>query len=515
MKVLLMHPDRDFHPAPDVSGPQTALLQDLEVEILLQAMAQGDEFLYRVAKGTMLDSLAETAAILFRQDILRDCLAQADVVRKLYDLPLQAAANKQRQWLGIFSRYPSGIVSGGRQMLEMHFELFARMRALATENRSKFQSAGFRRFFSMLERELSAEYIERVNRNLGLLRFRRGVVLSAELGQANKGTHYVLRARSQDGGFLDQLMGRSSKGYSFNIHPRDDAGARALGDLRDRGLNAVADAVGQAADHVEGFFQALRLELAFYVGCLNLAEALSALGEPICFPEPAPARERDLSASGLYDPTLALTMGQRIVENSLTAKGREMIFVTGANQGGKTTFLRSVGLSQLMMQCGMFVPAETLRANTCSGVFTHFKREEDATLESGKLDEELARLSGIIDALSPNALLLFNESFSSTNQAEGAELARQVTSALLERQIKVIHVTHLQGLAEAYSGALPTTLFLRAERTRRGKRTFKILPGEPLETSFGQDVYARVFPGDGLEMQAGETALRRQARHIS
>ncbi|MER8376745.1 hypothetical protein NKH19_22355 [Mesorhizobium sp. M1338] len=64
-----------------------------------------------------------------------------------------------------------------------------------------------------------------------------------------------------------------------------------------------------------------------------------------------------------------------------------MVVITGANQGGKSTFLRGVGLAQLMMQCGMFVPA-AFCGSVCDGVFTHYKRGEDATMKSGKLDEE-------------------------------------------------------------------------------------------------------------------------------
>jgi hypothetical protein len=37
-------------------------------------------------------------------------------------------------------------------------------------------------------------------------------------------------------------------------------------------------------------------------------------------------------------------------------------------------------------------------------------------------------------------------------------------------------------------------LFLRAERRPDGARTFKIVEGEPLETSYGADLYARIFP---------------------
>jgi hypothetical protein len=69
-------------------------------------------------------------------------------------------------------------------------------------------------------------------------------------------------------------------------------GARALGELRDKGFNLVANAAGQSADHIDSFFNVLRTELAFYIGCLNLSERLAQLGEPITFPEPAPAQRK-------------------------------------------------------------------------------------------------------------------------------------------------------------------------------------------------------------------------------
>ena len=73
--------------------------------------------------------------------------------------------------------------------------------------------------------------------------------------------------------------------------------------------------------------------------------------------------------------------------------------ITGANQGGNSTLVRALGLAQLMMQSGMFVGADSFRANVCSGVHTHYKREEDLTMEGGKLDEELGRMSQLVDRL--------------------------------------------------------------------------------------------------------------------
>ena len=142
----------------------------------------------------------------------------------------------------------------------------------------------------------------------------------------------------------------------------------------------------------------------------------------------------------------------------------------------------------------MFVCAQAFTAERCNGLFTHYKREEDASLTSGKLDEELARLSDIADWIHPGGLLLSNESFASTNEREGSELARQAVEALRERGIKVVAVTHLFDFAHRLAARQrPDTLFLRAERQDDGSRTFKLVPGEPLSTSFGQDLYQQVF----------------------
>jgi DNA mismatch repair ATPase MutS len=146
------------------------------------------------------------------------------------------------------------------------------------------------------------------------------------------------------------------------------------------------------------------------------------------------------------------------------------------------------------MQCGMFVPAESFCANVCEGLFTHYKRREDASMESGKLDEELKRMNEIVETIAPNALLLLNESFAATNEREGAEIARQITMALVESGIKVFFVTHLYEFAHGlYESKLENALFLRAERQADGKRTFQLIEGEPLQTSYGKDLYRQIF----------------------
>jgi hypothetical protein len=493
MKAFLMYPARDFDLQRELPPNEAALTQDLELNTLFQAMASGDKFLYDVVRKAVFASLTDPEEIVYRQRVLADCLARPAIIRGIYDLTVEAIEG-ERKIYGWFGDTPNTILGRSVQVLELFFGMLKRLRAIADTHGGAFQSEGFVRFFAMLRQELDDTYLQTVERRLRELKFRRGVLMSAGLGQGNKGVDYVLRELPPEPSWWQQLTTASIAEFSFEIPERDENGFRALSELRDRGVNLAANVVAQSAEHILSFFRMLRTELAFYVGCLNLHQRLAAKGEPTCFPVPVAPGEFVLDAEGLCDASLALHLEPRVVGNDVNADGKSLLMITGANQGGKSTFLRSVGLAQLMIQCGMFVAAESLRANVCDGVFTHYKREEDPSMKSGKLDEELSRMSEIADQVTPNSLLLCNESFAATNEREGSEIARQVVRATTGAGVKVVFVTHLYDLAHGlYRQHLDTALFLRAEREPDGRRTFRLNEGEPLPTSFGADSYRRIF----------------------
>jgi hypothetical protein len=100
----------------------------------------------------------------------------------------------------------------------------------------------------------------------------------------------------------------------------------------------------------------------------------------------------------------------------------------------------------------MFVPAGSYRGNLCTGLFTHYKRE-------------------------------------------GSEIGRQIVQALLERRVKTFFVTHMYDLAGTlHDKGIRGAEFLRAERLDDGTRTFKVMTGAPLRTSYGKDLYEEIFP---------------------
>jgi DNA mismatch repair ATPase MutS len=498
MKAFLMYKDQDFdlkRPSPSNEG---ALMQDLELATLLNAMALGDTFVFEVAKAAILSGLTnDPGTILYRQDILKDCLKNPFIVTEIYNIAVGALTRERKNFWSMINTYPSGILHRSIDVLRMLMTQLKRLRNIADQHTSRFESDGFTRLFAMLRRELADDYFASIQDHLHHLKFRHGVLISAQLGKGNKATNYALRKSNEKrDNWLLQMLARKPDVYTYFVPPRDESGAKALSELNDHGVNLVANALAQSTDHILSFFTMLRTELAFYMGCLNLHARLAQKGEPVSFPVPVASTERTHSFSGLYDVSLTLNLQSRVVGNSVNAEDRDLVIITGANQGGKSTFLRSIGLSQLMMQSGMFAPAESFSSNVCDGLFTHYRREEDATMKSGKLAEELARMSDIVDNMTPNSMVLFNESFAATNEREGSEIATQITSALLEKGIKIFFVTHLYEFAHGlFDRKMKGAVFLRAERQMDGSRTFRLVEGEPLQTSYGQDLYDGIFEG--------------------
>jgi DNA mismatch repair ATPase MutS len=504
MKVHLMYKDRDFDLKASAPALEADLVQDLELSTLFGAMAAGDAFLQEVAHKAVLTSLKQPEAIRYRQQILADCVAHPAIVRDIYALTVETIEKERKIWGWSSDRYPEGLLHRSINVLELFVSMLKRLRRFAEDHRAQFHSEGFTTLFDMLVKELGDDYLAIVANHLRRLQFREGLLISARLDRGNQGAEYILRTlNTKQQTWIERLISwikecfiQDRSGYVYKVPDRDESGFRALEELKGQGISHVARALAQSTDHILDFFTMLRLELGFYVSCVNLRDRLAEKHEPVCFPEPTDLGKSTLVSKGLYDICLSLSITERVVGNDIDAAEKSLVMITGANRGGKSTFLRSVGLAQLMMQCGMFAPAEAFRGNVCDRIFTHYKRQEDASMKSGKLDEELNRMSVIIDNLTPGSMVLFNESFASTNEREGSEIARQIVRALLERGIKVFYVTHLFDLAHSFSVAqMDTALFLRAERLGNRQRTFRLVEGEPLPTSYGEDVYRRIFGG--------------------
>ncbi len=193
MKAFLMHQDRDFDLDQEPPPRHQDLVQDLELETLLGATAGGDPFLLDIARKAVLSSLQDVRTVLYRQDILRDCMRNSSIVRGIYNLAVDAIEQESKNFWGLISQHPSYLIRRSVEVLQMFVDVLRRLRKEADTHSDRFASGGFTALFAMLQRELDDEYFNIVQTHLSRLQFRHGVLISAEMGKGNKGANYMLR----------------------------------------------------------------------------------------------------------------------------------------------------------------------------------------------------------------------------------------------------------------------------------------------------------------------------------
>ena len=245
------------------------------------------------------------------------------------------------------------------------------------------------------------------------------------------------------------------------------------------------------------FLLNLMPEFEFLVKGTNMLRALQKKGCVLSLPEIRPMEERAFSAVGLYNPCVALKIEDEIVSNDIVFDENATIYVlSGPNRGGKSVITCAIGLSQVMMQLGMYVPAEHAVISPVDGIYTHFPTGADDTIDKGRLGEECARLSEILDCVTSNSLVLLDESLSSTGSYEASYIAAEVLGGLAHVGCRCLFSTHLHELAaeidninarsKASGGVAIDTLV--AGMKGEGKRSFKIMRAKPDGKSYARDI---------------------------
>ena len=239
-------------------------------------------------------------------------------------------------------------------------------------------------------------------------------------------------------------------------------------------------------------------DLVFYLGALDVCTQMAARQVPLCIPAILPAGSKGFRTRYMMNPVLAaLRPEKKPVGNDVSFdEGGEIFLLTGINQGGKTTFLRTVGSVQLLFQLGWPVPAREAAIAIVDKIVPVFSHEEDTALEHGKLGQELETMRDGMDQATPQSLLLCNEPITGTSPMENLYLSRLVLSSCKVNGFKGIWVTHLYDLASGADemnrtlpGSKISSLVARAEKHGDSvEATYRIEPGEPAFKSYAREV---------------------------
>jgi len=215
-------------------------------------------------------------------------------------------------------------------------------------------------------------------------------------------------------------------------------------------INLIARRLAAVYETLIDLFSNIRGELVFYKYALNMIGYMKVTGIPCCLPEIS-SKEQECSADfeGLCDITLATSYKSveskfEVVKNDYILKENDKTnIIIGANQSGKTTFLRALGSSLVFARAGLPVPAVKARLSLFKNLYTHFQRYDEDLKNEGQLDTELSEMETIVYSAGRDSVILMNESFSSTGLKDAKQIASDVLSALSYVGAKVIYVTHI------------------------------------------------------------------------
>jgi len=265
-----------------------------------------------------------------------------------------------------------------------------------------------------------------------------------------RGDRYVLpiktEHRRQLGGIVHHY---SSTGQTVFLEPPE------MVELNNKLLLALAEVEAETARVLAELSRKLAASAADIrtvldgLAALDLVRAKARLADRLDATEPAWATGGEWHLENARHPLLALMEGgPRVVPNTLDLGGSfTTLVVTGANAGGKTVTLKTLGLITLMAASGMHVPADPgSRVSFPSGLFTDIGDEQSLLDARSTFSGHLANLAQILGRVGSGALLLLDELAGGTDPAQGAGLAVAFVERLAATDARIVVTSHYAAL---------------------------------------------------------------------
>ncbi len=524
---------------------QDLLERDINADMLLEGMEIRNENKSYI-KMRLMDMVLDDKIIKYRQDILKDFMKYPDIEQS-FDQTLLPMINRLRDMKKANIAHDDNLrkIAWRIEMLTLYMKCVDVLHTLLCSSDKKFDSDGMKELQSMIAGIHDGDGYKEMKRLIpdlyDKLQTMKGVTIGINLDEQLRPCEAVLLSIEEkpfrQKGFVSSLFGTKKNddlyygiGSFYSIVKENKANSLDIAIMRDMDM-----VMGETFKHLgetltlfewveSAYLFELLPEVYYYIGGSRLAAKLRSSGLPLCFPEPAPKDERIFSVRDMYDASFALRImsdiGLKDLANVVVCNDAEMsdkagrIFIlTGANQGGKTTFTRALGICQLLFQAGFPIPGTSGRISPVDNIYTHFPELEKNSISEGRLGEECIRLETILPRLTKYSMILMNESLSSTSHQECLFIAEEIMKYLRRVGARCVFATHIHELAEnipelnkepALSDLVSlvagvdegTDMEVLTEEGRKkyegSKRTYKILPMPPQGKSFAIDI-ARTY----------------------
>ena len=495
--------------AKDSAKKTISLSEDTIKDIALTEVIEhlgGDSDEQKFLKKLMSEIPAEPSDMLFRQEILKDLLANESLCDALKESLTQI---KTLIYFGGVRKATSDRDDSLYTLLEKLRELVvyvdtieALYNALSSSNLS---SAGLTSLRDSLEVIIKDETFSVAKKDIQVMHEDMNNVRAAIIG-----VNFTPDLNIQDVGAIEFVPHGIRSKYTivdvaigakisnpFNkqkkVDPLLEAIAPKLQKHLGRHYGDIKRTMAKYVDYDSRFLTEMYEAFTFYLRSAAMGRRLKEKGYELSYPEIKKVEGCRISLKGFYNIRLAFLGESNIVKNDFSFTDDERIFIlTGPNRGGKTIVEQSLGLISVMMSLGMFVTADKCEGLPFANIFTHFPIDENLTINYGRLGEEAIRIKEIVKSSGEDTLILFNETFSTTSSSDGLYLSKDLIRVLKEKGAYVIFNTHIHELAKEISemdkwagqGHITSLIMERKD----DKNTFLLKRAEPDCSSYARDV---------------------------
>lgn len=186
---------------------------------------------------------------------------------------------------------------------------------------------------------------------------------------------------------------------------------------------------------------ALLLYYAYLIDAF-IAVARVAKTLNLAFAEINTGNSNTLIFKGVYHPLV-----RNAISNDISMdEDNNMIFLTGANMAGKSTFMKTIGVSLYLAHIGFPVPAKRLQFSIQQGMFTTINLADNLEMGISHFYAEVSRLKKVAESVNKNErlVIIFDELFRGTNVKDAYDATIAVVNAFAKkRKCTFIISTHI------------------------------------------------------------------------
>jgi len=184
-------------------------------------------------------------------------------------------------------------------------------------------------------------------------------------------------------------------------------------------------------------------------------------------------------------------------------KGR-LLIISGPNAGGKSVCLKTVGLLQYMLQCGLLIPVqENSRTGIFNDIFIDIGDEQSIENDLSSYSSHLTNMKCMVKNANPQSLILIDEFGGGTEPQIGGAIAEALLRRFNEKQCFGVITTHYQNLksfAENNDGVINGSMMYDRNEMQP---LYKLSIGHP-GSSFAIDIARKIGLPESVIKEASE-----------